>query len=72
MVTESCAVDRWFQEAINAGWREYRKVERDPLWEPLRNEPQFQPMISEVKADLDRQLQRVEAMEPELKLYLSR
>jgi serine/threonine protein kinase/tetratricopeptide (TPR) repeat protein len=55
----------WLQKAIDAGWRWYDLAAKDPVWENLHDEPRFQQMMTEVKAEVDEMRQRVEEMEEE-------
>lgn len=50
------------QEAIARGWRGYYlyNVEGSPYLERLRAQPRFRQMMAEVKAELDRQRERVQ------------
>jgi tetratricopeptide (TPR) repeat protein len=53
------------RQAINEGWRVYwwYFLEHDPILDSIRDEPKFQAMLEEVKADMAAQLERVRAME---------
>lgn len=48
------------EEAVAAGWREYYINEHDGRWAPLRDNPDYQAMMADVKADVDRQRVEVE------------
>ncbi len=48
------------EEAVAAGWREYYIHEHDGRWAPLRDNPDYQAMMADVKADVDRQRVEVE------------
>jgi Flp pilus assembly protein TadD len=50
------------QASITDGWRGYYRngVEVDPHLERLRAEPRFRQMMAEVRAELDRQRERVQ------------
>ena len=54
------------RQAIDAGWRRYWRytLEIDPNLDSIRNEPAFQAMVEEVRADVASQLARVREMEP--------
>lgn len=54
---------KWLQKAIDAGWRNYRWAEIDPLLENMRNEDRFKQMIADVKAKVDEMRKRAEEME---------
>ena len=54
---------QWLQRAIDAGWLNYEIGLRDPLFENIRNEEKFKLMMAQVKAKVDEQRRRVEAME---------
>ncbi len=54
------------REAVDAGWRAFQylgpwHLANDPLLESLREEPEFQAIVAEIKADLARQRARVDA-----------
>ena len=53
------------RQAIDEGWRVYwwYYLEHDPILDSIRDEPEFQAMLEEVKADMAEQLQRVRAMQ---------
>jgi tetratricopeptide (TPR) repeat protein len=53
------------RQAIDEGWRAWwwYFLERDPNLESLRDEPEFQAMVEEVRADMAAQLERVREME---------
>jgi TolB-like protein len=53
------------EQAEQAGWRRYYATLRDPRWDALREEPRFQAILARVKADIDAQRARVEALEAE-------
>ena len=55
------------RQAIDDGWRiawRYH-LEYDPNLESIRNEPEFQAMLAEIKANIAQQLARVKAMKKE-------
>ena len=52
------------REAIDASWRVgWWALEREPIYEPLWDQPEFQAMMAEVKADMATQLAQVREME---------
>jgi len=48
------AVER-LQRAVDAGWRDYYIHVHDPRWDNLRDDPRYQALMADVKADVDRQ-----------------
>jgi non-specific serine/threonine protein kinase len=54
---------RWFQKAIDAGWRLYRFAQIDPFFETLRTDERFRQMIAKVKTIVDDQRKLVEQKE---------
>ncbi len=53
------------RKAIDTGWRGYYINDHDPRWDSLQDDPRFQAMMAEVKADLDRQRLEVEKLDAE-------
>ena len=55
------------RQAIDEGWRDswWYFLEHDSNLESIRNEPEFQAMREEIKADMASQLTRVKEMEKE-------
>ena len=53
------------RQAIDDKWRVYWwfYLEHDPVLASIRDEPEFQAMLEEIKVDMAAQLQRVRAME---------
>ena len=50
--------------SIDANWRwEWWMLEKDPIYEPLWDEPEFKVMMDEIRADMAAQLARVREME---------
>ena len=52
-----------FQQAVDAGWRDYYSVLHDPRWDSARDDPRFQELMESVKVDLEAQRTRVEQIE---------
>jgi TolB-like protein len=50
---------RWLEQAIDAGWRDYRWAMRDPAFGSLHNDEQFKAMMIQVKAQVDEMRSRV-------------
>ncbi|MCZ6526216.1 MAG: tetratricopeptide repeat protein [Gammaproteobacteria bacterium] len=55
------------RQAMNAGYRGFWRyqLEHDPNLDSIRNEPEFQTMLEEIKADMAGQLARVKGMQHE-------
>lgn len=51
--------------AIDTGWRDYYTEGHDPRWLTVEDDPGFQAMMAEVKADLARQRLEVEKLDAE-------
>jgi glucan phosphorylase len=53
------------RQAIDQGWRAnwWYYLEHNPNLDSIRDEPEFQAMVEEIKADMAAQLERVRAME---------
>jgi TolB-like protein/Tfp pilus assembly protein PilF len=53
------------RQAVDAGWRGqwWYQLERDLSLEPLHDEPEYQAMVVEIKADMAVQLERVRELE---------
>ncbi|PKM01875.1 MAG: hypothetical protein CVV17_06450, partial [Gammaproteobacteria bacterium HGW-Gammaproteobacteria-7] len=43
------------ETAVGLGWREYRELELDITWDPVREDPKFQALARQVEEDLARQ-----------------
>lgn len=50
---------RWLQQAIDAGWRDYRWAMLDPAFGTLHNDEQFKAMMAQLKAQVDEMRDRV-------------
>jgi hypothetical protein len=59
MGDQELALDR-LEQAVRAGWREYYIRQHDPRWAALKDNPRYQALMAEVKADVDRQRAEVE------------
>jgi TolB-like protein/Tfp pilus assembly protein PilF len=61
------------RQAIDAGWRRdwWYWLQKKPDLEPLHDEPEFQAMLEEVRADMAAQLERVREMERRGELVLA-
>ena len=57
------AACNWFQKAIERGYVEYQLALRDPFLENIRSESQFKKTIEQVKAELERMKNIVDAAE---------
>ena len=53
------------ERAVDAGWRNYYLMIRDPRWDALREHPQLVDLLARVKADIERQRAELEAIEAE-------
>jgi hypothetical protein len=51
------------ESAASFGWRNYFFVLNDQRWQETMELPEFKSLMSWVKADIDRQRERVEAIE---------
>jgi TolB-like protein/Tfp pilus assembly protein PilF len=51
------------RRAVAAGWRDYYVEVSDPIWAELRDNPDYQALMAEVKADVDRQRAEVEEID---------
>lgn len=50
---------RWFRLAVEAGWRDHRWPEIDPLLEEVRDDPGFREVLGTIRADIEEQRRRV-------------
>jgi protein kinase/serine/threonine-protein kinase len=53
----------WLARASDAGFRGVHLIERDPIWDPVRDEPSFQEILAEVSADVERMRLEIEREE---------
>jgi TolB-like protein/Flp pilus assembly protein TadD len=53
------------QKAVELGWTNYYWLTNDPAWSKMRELPEFQELLGEVKVELDRQRAIVEAADAE-------
>jgi protein kinase/serine/threonine-protein kinase len=53
----------WLGRASDAGFRGVHLIERDPVWDPLRDDPRFQGILAEVSADVERMRSEIEREE---------
>lgn len=56
------ALDR-LEQAVGAGWRDYNIQRHDPRWSVLDDDPRYQGIMSEVKADVTRQREAVKQLD---------
>ncbi|MDP2884180.1 MAG: protein kinase [Ignavibacteria bacterium] len=54
---------RWFQKAVDAGWRLYRIAQVDPFFDNLRKDERFRQMMAKVETMVDDQRKLVEQTE---------
>ena len=52
------------EQAIQAGWRAYYLQEHDPYWASVANDPRYRALMAKVKADVDRQRDEVQRLNP--------
>ncbi len=64
MGEKDLALER-LEQAVEAGWRDYYVQQNDPRWAPLAEDPRYQALMAEVKADVDRQRAEVERIDAE-------
>jgi tetratricopeptide (TPR) repeat protein len=62
---EKPEANTWLQKAIELGWRDYRPALRDPWFENLRSDSQFQKVMAQVKTKVDELRERVRQAETE-------
>lgn len=56
----------WLQRAYDNGFRFVRIVEIDPIFDSLRGHPEYERIMTRMRADVDRMRDEVLAMEMEL------
>jgi len=57
------AIER-LRELVDAGWTDgWWRLEREPIYAPLWDQPEFQAIMDEIRADMATQLERVREME---------
>ena len=61
---QDVALER-LRRAVEAGWRDYYIHHHDPRWDALKADTDYQALMAEVKADVDRQRAAIEAQETE-------
>jgi TolB-like protein/Flp pilus assembly protein TadD len=54
---------RWLEKAVDAGWRDYRYISRNPLLENIRDDERFKRIIDDTKAKVAEMRRRVEQLE---------
>jgi tetratricopeptide (TPR) repeat protein len=64
MGEKDLALER-LEQAVEAGWRDYYVQQNDPRWTPVAEDPRYQALMAEVKADVDRQRAEVERIDAE-------
>jgi eukaryotic-like serine/threonine-protein kinase len=57
---------KWLQKAVDAGWRNYRYILRDPTLENIRDDARFKQIIDITKAKLAEMRERVGKMEAKI------
>jgi TolB-like protein len=58
MDNQALALDR-LEQAVASGWRGYYINNHDPRWGALKDDPRYQALMAEVRADVDRQAAEV-------------
>jgi len=59
---QEVALER-LETIYESGWRTYYEHHLDPRWDPLRDNPRFQALMTKVRADVDRQRAELESTE---------
>lgn len=54
---------RWFEQAYEFGYRDHQEIDLDPLFDTLRRDPEFERIMSLIRADVDAMREQVLAME---------
>ena len=57
------AAVQWVQRAYDAGWRDYRTLARDPVFEVLRADARFQALLKKMESDVAEMRRRVNLQE---------
>jgi hypothetical protein len=61
---QDVALER-LRRAVEAGWRDYYIHHHDPRWDALKADADYQALMADVKADVDRQRAEIEAKKSE-------
>jgi TolB-like protein/Flp pilus assembly protein TadD len=64
MGNQDVALER-LRRAVEAGWRDYYIHHHDPRWDALKADADYQALMADVKADVDRQRAEIEAKKSE-------
>jgi tetratricopeptide (TPR) repeat protein len=55
---EGTAALEWFEQAFDAGYRDYGFLERDPIFRPLSNDARFMRLLDRMRRDVEAQRER--------------
>jgi TolB-like protein/Flp pilus assembly protein TadD len=61
---QDLALER-LRRAVEAGWREYFIHHHDPRWDALKDNADYQALMADVKADVERQRAEIQAQQTE-------